>query len=185
MTMTISGSGTIAGISQGGLNDNIITSAEIVDGNVTQAKLGTGIAGNGPAFSANSAGQQISGGTWTKILYDTLEYDTANCYLRYNGNSKFTPNVAGYYLITGMWTGGPTTATQIGIYKNGAAARYGYFAPGNAGGAIEYSVPPITAVVYLNGSTDYVEIYGYTSSTININTGGASSYFQGTLLRAA
>jgi hypothetical protein len=39
MAIAINGTGTITGISVGGLNDSIITSSELVNGAVTAAKI--------------------------------------------------------------------------------------------------------------------------------------------------
>ena len=64
MTITINGSGSITGLSAGGLPDATIT----------QADLASGVAGTGPAFSAyQSSAQTLSSVTDTKILLQTEE----------------------------------------------------------------------------------------------------------------
>ena len=45
MAIAINGTGTITGISVGGLNDSIITSAELANAAVTAAKLASGVGG--------------------------------------------------------------------------------------------------------------------------------------------
>ena len=45
MAIAINGTGTITGISVGGLNDSIITSAELANAAVTSAKLASGVGG--------------------------------------------------------------------------------------------------------------------------------------------
>ena len=43
--------------------------------------LASGVAGNGPAFSAyRNAGQALTASTYTKLQINTDEYDTASCY---------------------------------------------------------------------------------------------------------
>lgn len=170
MAIAINGSGTITGISQGGLNDNIITQSELAN---------TGVAGNGPAFSAR-AGSNVActTGVPTKLLSTSIDFDTASCY----ASSRFTPNVAGYYLITAAagavsaWSSGAFSATYI--YKNGASYIAAVYSP-----TTNFNNGNTSAVIYFNGSTDYVEVYGLqnTGSTQNLALGG----FTGALVRAA
>ena len=114
----------------------------------------------GPAFSAyQSSSQNISSGVYTKIQLQSEEYDTANCFDS-TTNYRFTPNVAGYYKITGMATLGAATWTSAFanayIYKNGSAFKGSASTqPTNGNYATTYCV----ADIYFNGSTDYVELY--------------------------
>jgi len=146
-----------------------------------QAGLGTNVVGNGPAFSAYLAGTQTlpSTNTFTKILFDTEEYDTNSNFSLVN--SRFTPTVAGYYLFT--WNIEISSSygfTLGGVYKNGGTAKQGNWNSASSGSSIG------SAVVYANGSTDYFELYINFSGN-GQNVGGASSgyWFQGTMLRAA
>jgi len=171
MTITINGSGTITGLSAGGLPD----------ATVQQADLAANVAGNGPAFSAyRSTTQSVSNATWTKLACDTKEFDTATAYDN-TTNYRFQPTVAGYYQVSigiGFTTG--SAAGYIGFYKNGAAWKMSNFYMGNGQGA------PCSALVYLNGTTDYVEGYFYVSGAATAVNGGAQySWYQGTLVRAA
>lgn len=174
MSITINGTGTITGISAGGLNDSIIT----------QSELATGVAGTGPAFSAYGNKASISSGTDTKLTRNTEEFDTANCYD--TSNSRFTPNVAGYYQVNGSTTMSASSGVlTINLYKNGSEVKSGaQIQLDNA-----YSIATLSVILYMNGTTDYIEIYGYQSSggTINEFNGGDSiyNYFQSYLVRAA
>jgi hypothetical protein len=136
----------------------------------------------GPAFSAYaSSATSTANATYTKIVCDSEEFDTASYYD--TGASRFTPNVAGYYLLTGAVYFG--TATQlIAIFKNGTELKRGVQS-GTTSTAI--AVTTVSALVYLNGSTDYVELYWYhnNGSTVNTVTGQANTYFQGFLARPA
>lgn len=176
MTMTISGSGTITGISQGGLNDNIITQSELAN---------TGVAGNGPAFGVNRTANQtgITGSTNTKIQFNNELFDTANCFD--TSTYRFTPTVAGYYLITvsGYIQGTGGTYMSVSIYKNGSVYHNGNTMSATAAEVITTS----TAIVYLNGSTDYIEGYMYASISSGTATVAASSgtKMTGALVRAA
>ena len=175
MPISIAGSGTITGISAGGLPDNCITTAEIAAGAVTTAKI-TG----GPAFSAyQSSAQTLSSGASTKIQFQSEEFDTANCFDS-SSSYRFTPNVAGYYQINAAAYQVNSTQTELllWLYKNGAAAR-----------SLQNNITPAPrqvaggTVIYMNGTTDFLEIYLYTSSSGALGVG--STFFQAFLARPA
>lgn len=160
--------------------DNAITTAKIAAGAVVQADLATGVAGTGPAFSAYSnSPQSISTGTLTKILFQVEEYDTNNNF----DSSRFTPTVAGYYFIQGSmqaavsWTGG-----YVSIYKNGSEYKISNMINQGAGDTGTFNS---SCLVYCNGSTDYIEIYGLFGIGQNVNNNIAATWFQGYLVRAA
>jgi len=161
-----------------------VTSAYLLDASVTQAKLASGVAGNGPAFSAYmSSNASFTSTSTTKVTLDTEVFDTANCF----ASSRFTPNVAGYYQINGKIrvTGTGCTAS-VNIYKNGAQNIIGsYITPT---GSTVFSV--VSTVLYLNGSTDYVELFGYGDTTSGSPTFqfiaiGNTCEMSGSLVRAA
>ena len=140
---------------------------------------------NAPAFSAGrSTNQSVTSAQWTKVQCQTEEYDTASAYDNAT-NFRFTPQVAGYYQISGAVyvSGTNMTQAQARIYKNGSADKLGTPASTPALNEIASSV---SALVYLNGSTDYVELYSYASGTSPVITGNVGlTYFQGVLVRPA
>lgn len=162
-----------------------VNSTYITDAAVTQAKLGAGVAGNGPAFSVSmSASQTVLNSTVTKVAFDTNIYDTANCFS--TSNYRFTPNIPGYYRITASVFAGTNSSSRpvIGLYKNGSAEKQmAIVGTANAGGSTSY----IATDIYFNGSSDYVEVYWSqdTGSSVSINNSASLSYFQGFLARAA
>jgi hypothetical protein len=177
MPMTFDGSGTITGLAAGGLPDATIT----------QADLAAGVAGTGPAFSAfvpNNT-QSLTTATFTKIQFSSEEFDTNSNYDSAT-NYRFTPTVAGYYQVN-LAVGFAAAASGIcliTIYKNGSRFKDGsIIANANLGPLCVAS-----ALIYFNGSTDYVEGYGYQTSggnlTVSVNTGTAG-YFQASFVRAA
>jgi hypothetical protein len=143
----------------------------------------------GPAFSAyNSSSQTLSSLTLTKIQFNTEEFDTASCYD--TSTYRFTPNVAGYYQITvcvGVAATGSSVAnTQLSnvIYKNGSVAKFG----GQTLLNNTYDmITSVSALIYLNGSTDYVEGYvrQISGGSLGTNADAPYCYFQGVLVRAA
>ena len=157
---------------------------------VTQAMLGTNVAGNGPAFGAYlSANQTITGSTYTKVQFNTEEFDTNNNYDN-STNYRFTPTVAGYYQINtsvNMESTSNTTSCVLTIYKNGVEfKRGGQINFGSAGNASFFQTS-VASLIYLNGSTDYVEVYGFivAGGTVRFNGGQALTWFSGSLVRSA
>lgn len=140
---------------------------------------------DGPAFSAYKSGsnQNISANTVTKITFETEEFDTNSNF----ASSRFTPTVAGYYIITGgvRIESGGTGEYLVAIWKNGASYKRGNntaFTPN--GGWYQGNV---AAVVYLNGSTDYVEIYAAAagSGSLSIYKEADLVFFTGAMVRSA
>jgi hypothetical protein len=137
------------------------------------------VSGNMPAFSAyQSTLQSTTSGVASKIQFQTEEFDTASCFDS-TTNYRFTPNVAGYYQISGAVVyAGSTAAIVPYVYKNGSSYKRGTNPPTSGGSAM-------SALVYLNGSTDYVEFYAVSFATQNTSVGIDNTYFQGILVRAA
>ena len=142
------------------------------------------VSGNMPAFSAYaSSTQSVTNLAVTKVTLDTEIFDTNNNF----ASSRFTPTVAGYYQLNGtIRTGASTVITNasILIYKNGSSYARG---AENSSGKNNNQVT-ISSVVYLNGSTDYVELYGFvegTSPSFNYNSADITSMFSGCLVRSA
>jgi|688.fasta_scaffold27350_2 hypothetical protein len=140
------------------------------------------VSGNQPAFSAYlSANQSVTSNVATKVTMDTEEFDTNNNF----ASNRFTPTVAGYYQINGGVNFGGTGISYafVAIYKNGSVYKYG-----NILGFTQtaQSLAVVNSIVYLNGSTDYVELYALDIATSPIFVGGsAPTYFNGCLVRAA
>lgn len=156
------------------------TTGNLVNASVTQAKLAAGVAGNGPAFRAyaNSATTSFSNGVAKKVDLQIEDYDTDSCF----ASSRFTPNVAGYYFITGAIRWENITSAQALLYKNGA----GHSAGSSAQSGTYHT--NVSDLIYLNGTTDYVELFGiqYTGTTQNAGIPGTTNtYLSGFLARAA
>jgi len=147
------------------------------------------VSGNQPAFSAYQNTQQTSvgSGTSTKITFDVEEFDTNSNF----ASSRFTPTVAGYYQINcalQIAYGTATAAVVALVYKNGANYKGGNLSQGNPAAGGIFATSTVSALVFCNGSTDYVEIYAYGSnngSAYNIQNGQAATWFQGVLVRAS
>jgi hypothetical protein len=122
------------------------------------------VSGNQPAFSAYSstATQSITTAVETKVQINTEVFDTASAFDS-TTNYRFTPLVAGYYQVNGqIRIGGTLTGFCYPIiYKNGAAYKFGTASNVPASG----SILTVNDIVYLNGSTDYIELYGVVTGT--------------------
>jgi hypothetical protein len=139
-------------------------------------------AGTGPAFSAYlNTSPVITAATFTKISCNTEEFDTNSNYDN-STNYRFTPTVAGYYMITACvgFTGTITRGLTL-IYKNGSG-----FKSGNDANAAVYR-STASALIYMNGTTDYIELFAYAlgSGTLNLNGTLADTYFQASMVRSA
>lgn len=160
--------------------DNAITTAKIAAGAVIQADLAANVAGNGPAFygynNTNQASPSV--GVWTKCDLNSELFDTNNNF----ASSRFTPTVAGYYQINGIvnYNVLQNSLCSAAIYKNGAIHQQGMTQSATA----TYIVT-VNTLVYLNGSTDYVELYVYLSTTSAIAGGATNTTLSGSLVRAA
>lgn len=160
--------------------DGAITTAKIAAGAVIQADLATGVTTTGPTFRAwASTNQSISAFSTTKILYNQEEWDTNNNF----SSSRFTPTVAGYYFISaGTRTGNAGGSEFVNfITKNGTT-----YAHGSNCSATGINLSVVSTLVYMNGSTDYVEVNVYPGpNTCATQEGSAYVYFTGFLARAA
>lgn len=136
--------------------------------------------GGTPAFSYyQSSATSLSNGTATKITFTTSEFDTTSGMY---ASSRFTPTVAGYYQVIGMVSVGAVNPYSM-IYKNGSEFKRGT----QLGGAISGVGCLVTALIYLNGSSDYVEIYTIQNSGTTQTTNAVQSltYFQASMVRGA
>ena len=144
----------------------------------------TGVGGKmTPAFHAYlSANQSITNATFTKLNANTETFDTDNCYDN-STNYRFTPTSAGkYYVYSGVELALDDYAIYsagLSIYKNGSAYSFNQIVINTS--VLFAHTPFISNVIDMNGSTDYIEIFGYLerhSSTGNrFNTNTKGSYF--------
>jgi hypothetical protein len=155
------------------------------DASVAQAKLAANVVGNGPAFRAyaNST-TTLTSGVAAKITLGAEDFDTASCF----ASSRFTPNVAGYYQINAAvllsadsgTPGAPFFAALI--YKNGS-----FIAGGSHADSPDSRSSTVSDLIYLNGTTDYVELYAnqFSGGNKTVRSGQPWTWLSGFLARAA
>jgi len=150
-----------------------------VTGNVTAPNL------QGPAFSAYmSANQSISANTLTKVDFDLELFDTNSNFD--TTNNRFTPTVAGYYQMT--FSTYQVNASTSGIYthnfyKNGSLYKQTNYNTSASGPVMTNC----TTLVFLNGTTDYMEAYYSTQFASTLGGAAGAPYFEfsGVLVRSA
>ena len=163
------GTGTDAsGILSVGANDTVLTADSSTSTGLKWAAAG---GGSLPTFSAyDTTTQSINANVYTKITFTSENWDSDSAF----ASSRFTPQTAGYYSVSAMIGANFGTAedTYWQVYKNGASWQMGSLlkTTGN-----NYASGHI--LVYLNGSTDYIEIYGSSSNNATIGGTAATRYF--------
>jgi hypothetical protein len=149
---------------------------------LTTATAGVPI--NGPLFYATQSAQVIpSSNTTTKITINTVIYDTNSRFI--TATNRFNPNVAGFYQINGSAVLQGSTSTNlsdIAVLKNGGTGLQGSLLY-NGGAAYTTAYCNVCGIIYMNGTTDYLELFGRVigSGTLTITNG----VFNGALVRAA
>jgi len=146
-------------------------------GNLVQASTAA------PAFRAYlSAGYTVSLATYVKIAFNAESFDTNNNFDS-TTNYRFTPTVAGYYQINFNVLGSAAaTGTYATVYKNGASALAGSIGTGISGigqGSM------CSGLLYMNGTTDYIEAYAYITGNGALSSGSDSCSFSAFLARSA
>ena len=185
----LGGLGTVFGVNGSGA----LTGATLVSPTITGATI-TVAATAAPAFSAylSPQAQAVTASTWTKVTLNVEEFDTASAFDS-TTNYRFTPQVAGYYQISAcLWADATNYANtvRIGIYKNGAIYKQsGMDFTGGAGGSFVINVgnPSVSACIYLNGTSDYIELYGFAgfSTGPKFEPGVSVTYMSGAMIRSA
>ena len=121
-----------------------------------------------PAFEANlSANQSIADNTTVKVEFDREVFDTDNCYDN-STNYRFTPTKAGKYFVYSRLQLDAQSASNFQqgfarIYKNGSL--YTQTQMNMASNQPENIMLNVHAVIDMNGSSDYLEIFGHLDDT--------------------
>ena len=146
-------------------------------------QTGFGVA-NTPAFEAYmGADVNVTDNAQTKVQCQNEVFDTANAYDN-STNYRFTPQTAGKYFVYGAVTSiTDSSSLKEGrgmIYLNGS--RYKTASTDFRNNFGYRSSNFVSAIIDMNGSSDYVELYGLTNKeggTYNQFTSGfeKSTYF--------
>jgi len=137
-----------------------------------------------PVFEVfkGDADQTVSSATQTKVIFSNVDYDLTSDWDA--TNNRFQPSVAGYYQFnTQIYVGGTITRKILFLRKNGTQNKILQdFATSRV-----ISRESLGTIFYLNGSTDYVEVYIYLTGSLDVlySTDGSSTYLNGYLIQQA
>lgn len=139
---------------------------------------------NRPSFSVHRNGvtQGITTGTPVKVQWTTAEHDSHDYFDRAT-NYRYTPKVAGSFMFhtQSRWVDamGAGQFRSLHIYKNGSSVRHAVVSP--AGGDTEGSTVTCAALLRMNGTTDYVEVFvGHDhGSDRDLSGAAAATFFHG------
>lgn len=115
-----------------------------------------------------TSNQIIATYTWTKLTFGTEDFDIQGEFDN-TTNHRFTAKVAGYYQVN---LNGYVLPTADGnwiaaaIYKNGVKVAEGSLSPI---GSFQASSSVVSDIIYLNGSTDYLEGWMYHTHGANLD----------------
>ena len=116
---------------------------------------------SGPSFGVygSAAQNSIANNTFVKAALNTEVWDTDSCYD--TTLYRFTPNKSGYYQINPniQRTVSPVGDAIISVFKNGASYCRSSVSDGPVNASANSGV-----MVYMNGTTDYIEFFVYLSS---------------------
>jgi hypothetical protein len=144
----------------------------------------TAAASSGPAFRATpgiTIQTGVSAGTFTKVTLGTETFDTDSNF----ASSTFTPTKAGYYqfnMTADMISTTLPNQYMARLYINGAAVNIFAIFEGATTSADGQWVGSGSEVYYMNGTTDYAELYAYVGGgTVSF---GVQSRFSGVWIRS-
>ena len=158
-------------------NTRVLTLPDAANSTVLTSKFG-------PAFAArNNSAQTITNSTTATMQFDTEYFDTDSCYD--TSNYRFTPNVAGIYLInSSVQINAINGIISLDIRLNGTRYANQAINIGNNG----LQTVANSVLVSLNGSSDYVDIGIFQNSGSNKDTVASPSnnlvnHFSGCYMR--
>lgn len=137
---------------------------------------------SGPAFRAYRAttGQSTTGSVFTKVQLNEETFDTDSCFDK-TTNYRFTPNKAGYYQLNATITFTYGGQAEGAIYFNGtAAAKINKADVGGDGFGRNVGAD----IMYFNGTTDYAELYAYSTAGSTLLNNTNATFFSGVWIRS-
>jgi hypothetical protein len=139
---------------------------------LTAAKLNNVLQSTAHAYQTST--QTLTTATWTAITMNAEAYDPKGFHSTSSNTARFTPTVAGRYKCFGMVAfAGDTVGDRAAQFrKNGAQTDelpYGPMPAMNGTGLVAGAAFAMGTVA-LNGSTDYVELYGIHNKGSNLAT---------------
>jgi hypothetical protein len=199
-----SGSAWVA-IGGGGLSSPLTTKGDVWGYSTTNARVPVGTNGqvltadstaatgvawatasgsSGPSFRAYlGSNQTLSAATWTKLAFNTEDWDTDSNYD--TSTYRFTPTTAGKYSVdlSCFMYDGPEY--RLALWKNGAEAAFLDIKDNSSVSDMNPNLQGSTSIS-MNGSTDYIEAYGFmrAGGTRRVDGGTTGNWFTSTWMRS-
>lgn len=126
------------------------------------------------AFLTQSAVQSLTSSAWTALTFDQSVFDSYGGHSNVTNNSRYTAQVAGWYIVFGCACVSANATGQRGgaVAKNGTRVQ-GASALIQTTSALSPAPASPPCIVFLNAG-DYVEIQGYQNSGGAINTNSSA-----------
>jgi hypothetical protein len=156
-----------------GANDTVLTADST---QATGMKWATAGGASNPSFSVfRTTDQTVTANTYTKVAFTSEAWDTDNCFDS-TTNYRFTPTVAGKYLIQFCIIGSGTANYGV-LYFNGSRVK----GLGQAGSGATANG---STILSFNGTSDYVEFFAYLTSGTTITGTAEYTYATGAWFRS-
>jgi hypothetical protein len=115
---------------------------------------------------STSQNQSLNQSNYQTVTFNNIDVDTINGWDA--TNNRYQPQVPGFYIVNAQRFNIPATSSYVVclIRKNAVDV----CAETIVGSGLNHPMGGATALVYLNGTTDYVYVLGLASTTINLTT---------------
>jgi hypothetical protein len=164
-----------------GTNGQVLTADSTA---ATGIKWASASGSSGPSFKAYiGTSQTLSAATWTKLAFNTEEWDTDSNYD--TSTYRFTPTTAGKYTVdlSCFMYDGPEY--RLALWKNGSEAAFMDIKDNSSVSDMNPNLQGSTSIS-MNGTTDYIEAYGFmrAGSTRRVDGGSTGNWFTATWMRS-
>lgn len=176
---------TIAGLTAA--NDDVIQRKSGAWTNRTMAQLRSDLGIGRGVFKVNRNGTQQTGltaGAFNKVNLTTEVVDIEGWFDNAT-NYRYTPLIAGWYFFNASCTWDSASGGEspiLSVHKNGASGIKGNYLNLSTG-VISFYVAQVSGMLYLNGSTDYAELFIYLPAGTTIDGQVERTYLSGYLIR--
>ena len=182
---------TIARAQEGSSARTILVGDDVIFGPTAKSFTDIeGLLGSG-AFSMHKASAMVLGDVSSnpvKVTLDTIDFDSSGWCSA--GSSRFQPQQAGYYHFEGGVSASNGAVPDGGYvwvgFRKSNTSNFGVSSQTSGGGGAAYMSPVTSGLIYLNGTTDYVELWGLctNSSLVRDATTTFVGWMSGVLITA-